>query len=88
MPVMSDKEIRNKLLESDDPKGWKYSIGEQMRDNLTDGQAAMLAYYYFQRDFTNLGYYLAEIMKPVIEKAMANEIEEYKRHNSITVGEE
>ena len=80
---MSDKEIRNKLLESDDPKGWKYSIGEQMRDNLTNDQAAMLAYYVYICDMANLGRYFEEIMGPTIRKTMINEIERYKDKHSM-----
>lgn len=92
--ILSDKEIRAKLLESNDPKGWKYSIGEQMRDNLTDGQAAVLAYYYYRdlitkpSDAEALGNYFKEIMGPIIEKTMAWEIERYKDNNPTTIGEE
>ena len=86
MAVISDREIRNKLLESDDPKGWKYSIGEQMRDNLTNEQAAMLAYFFYVGDRMGLGHYFIEVMGPAIEKTMASEIERYKDTHDITVG--
>lgn len=94
--ILSDKEIRNKLLESDDPAGWKYSIGEQMRDNLTNEQAAMLAYYYYRAlkydlqygDVISLARYFMEIMGPVIEKTMDNEIEKYKEKHDITYGQD
>lgn len=86
MLTISDKEIRQKLLESNDPKGWNYSIGEQMRDNLTDDQAAMLAYHYYRGDITALVEYFREIIGPIIEKAMAREIEQYKEKNDIIYG--
>ena len=86
MSRISDSEIRNKILDSDDPVGWKYSIGEQMRDNLTNEQAAMLAYLFYAGDYCNLGHYFGEIMAPVIRRTMLNEIERYKDTHEITIG--
>lgn len=89
MSIMSDKEIRQILLESNDQAGWKYSIGEQMRDNLTDDQAAMLARYYYDSFASDeLAMYFDEIMGPIIEKTMKNEIERYKLSHSITIDTE
>ena len=85
---MSDNEIKQVVLESSD---FAYSVGEALRDNLTNEQAALIAFYMlrnvrvgekledFQRD---LGILVIEELKPIVEKTMKFEIEEYKiKHN-------
>jgi hypothetical protein len=81
MTRISDSEIRLKVLES---KEFAYAAGEQLRDELTNEQAAMIGYYIFTGGGNDkLLPYLLDILCPIMSKVLDSEIEDYKDKHSL-----
>ena len=77
MSRISDNEIRLKVLES---KEFAYAAGEKLRDELTNEQAALLAYYMFTGQIKSPTFLSCalEILQPLLKHALDREIEDYK----------
>ena len=77
---ISDSEIRLKVLES---KEFAYAAGENLRDELTNEQAALLGYFIFTRTHSSAFNLCAwDILYPLLKKTLDSEIEAYKdKHN-------
>ena len=76
MSRISDNEIRLIVLES---KEFAYAAGEKLRDELTNEQAALLAYYMLAGGLGEkfLAYAIG-VLQPILKKALDSEIEDYK----------
>ena len=79
---MSDSEIRLKVLES---KEFAYAAGEQLRDNLTNEQAALLGYYLFGKAGSPDDFYIyaLECIAPIMKQVLNSEIDDYNDRHCI-----
>jgi hypothetical protein len=87
--TISDREIKHKVLES---KEFAYSAGEQLRDNMTNEQAALIAYYLFNEcpgvdsihRKIDIGRLTIEHFGILLKKVLDSEIEAYKDKHGIS----
>lgn len=91
---MTDNEIREKVLESG---SFVYTVAEQIVDKVNDVQWALIANYVLSNAAhmrrhadkeVEIGRYVLEILKPICERALEYEIEQYKNKHDITYGAE